>query len=156
MEEERTVEGERWDRGPGTRGRSWVWGRGSVLSSPSTPHCPGPIMASCLRLLGGAGLRARPSRAQQGPFVTQRLPGPWPLVLGVQADWILSWQTCRCRTLARVALKAERSQHSLLLLASQRNVEAAVYGAGLWGPPGEGSLDPSSCWGPSCGLMTSW
>lgn len=88
-------------------------------------------MASCLRLLGGASPRARPSQAQQGPFVTQRLLGPWPLVLGVQADWILSWQPCRCCTPARVARQAESSQRSLLFLGSQRNVEATTYGVGL-------------------------
>lgn len=108
-------------------------------------------MASCPRLLGGASPRARSSRAQQGPFVTQRLPG-----LGHRC-----WVSGRIRfspgSPADAALPAgwpgrQRSRHSLLILDGQRDVAAAVHGAGLWGAQGEGSVDPTSYWGPSCEL----
>lgn len=150
MQDERIVEereGEKEDEvGDGAETQSY-------LPPPSLPSlCPGPRMASCLRLLGGAGPRARPSRAQQGPFVTQRLPGPWPLVLGVWADWILSWQPCRCRTPARVVRRAQRSQRFLLLPGSQRERGGRCPWCWTVGAPGEGSMDPCSCWGPNCGL----
>lgn len=74
-------------------GDHWGWDGGSVLLCPPLlSHCPGHRMASGPRLLGGAGPCARPSGAQQQPFVTQCLLVPWPLVSGVQVDWILSWQ----------------------------------------------------------------
>lgn len=68
-------EAKRWDRGQGERigARS---GTQSHLHLPTPPpYRPGPRMARCLCLLGGASPHARPSQAQQRPFVTQRLPG---------------------------------------------------------------------------------
>lgn len=115
----------------------------TFLPPPLPPHCSGPRTASFPRLLGGASPCARPSRAQQRPFVTQRLPGPWPPVLGIWVDWVLSWQLHRCHTPARVARRAGSSRGSLLLLGSLRDVAAAVRGSGLWGPKVRVLLTPA-------------
>ena len=137
-------EGKRRGRGRDTLGLGLGpgWGLGPICLPPPHPHCPGPRMASCPSLLGGASPRARPGRAQQRPFVTQRLPGPWPPVLGVWVDWVLSWQPHRCHTPARVAGRAGRSRPCSALPEGRGSRCSWCWTAG---PPGEGSVAPSSC-----------
>lgn len=145
---EKDCKGKRWERrqegGVGTGGKGTL----SPIFLPPLlpPHCPGPRMASYLWLLGGASPCARPSRAQQRPFVTQRLPGPWPPVLGIWVDWFLSWQPHRCRTPARVAgQQGEAGVPSSSWALQGRGSRCPWCWSVGGGPPGKGSVDPSSC-----------
>lgn len=107
----------------GKPGEAKRWGRGQgegvAAGSGAQSHLPPHTFPLTVPDLGWPAVCAYwvgpipmpgPAKLSRGPLSPNACRGPWPLVLGVGADWILSWQPHRCCTSARVAGPAGREK----------------------------------------------